>query len=208
MLTNDFYVTLSSAIMANATSTFFLAIGTGDIAWDEIPPQYERNTHRLVNEIARRAIIGADISYIDDTGVETDSATHRLRIQTTFPGGEGTGSLRECGLFSGSASSELNSGTLISYFMHPRLDKSEQMSLNRGIILDLRPRASGPGQIATRYLGNSSTRELHDLNNQTGACQTDEIRFDNRIYFGSPDQAAELGYDPCAFCFGREMSHR
>lgn len=208
MLTNDFYLTLCSALMENVGSSFFLAIGRGDTAWDEIPPQYDRSSHQMVNEVARHAVTANDTSYIDDAGITTRRVTHRLRIQTAFAAGEATGSLRECGLFGGAASSELNSGTLISYFMHRRLDKSEQMSLNRSIIVDLRPRASGPGQIVTRYLGNSSTRELHDLDNRTGACQVDEIRIDNRIYFGSPLQAAELGYDHCAFCFGREASRR
>jgi hypothetical protein len=40
-----------------------------------------------------------------------------------------------------------------------------------------------PTQPKTRYLGNSSSRELHDLNNQKPACQIDEIRVDHRINF-------------------------
>ncbi len=95
-----------------------------------------------------------------------------------------------------------------------------------GVILhrDKRPLAIGPGQTqyleivlddaeldqvaATRYLGNSGTRELHDLNNQKPACKIDEIRVDHRINFKTQKEALALGYDYCAYCFGKDKSKR
>lgn len=61
---------------------------------------------------------------------------------------------------------------------------------------------------SSRYLGNSSTRELHDIRNEQAACQIDEIRIDRCVRFKSTREAEALGYDYCAYCFGREKSRR
>ena len=58
------------------------------------------------------------------------------------------------------------------------------------------------------YLGNVSTRELHDLSNLTSRCQIDEIAIDRRYHFGTVAAAKALGYDLCAYCFSREESKR
>jgi hypothetical protein len=65
-----------------------------------------------------------------------------------------------------------------------------------------------PAQTETRYLGNSSTRELHDLNNQKSACKIDEIRPDHRVNFKTEKEALALKYDYCAYCFGKDKSKR
>jgi hypothetical protein len=61
---------------------------------------------------------------------------------------------------------------------------------------------------ATRWLGNSSTRELHDLDNEKRGCRLAAIRPDHRVYFQSEAQAEKLGYDFCAYCFGKGRSNR
>lgn len=63
-------------------------------------------------------------------------------------------------------------------------------------------------QLRTRYLGNSSTRELHDLHNEKSACKIAAMRPDHRVYFVSQKQAAALGYDFCAKCYGKHRSTR
>jgi hypothetical protein len=63
-------------------------------------------------------------------------------------------------------------------------------------------------QLKTRLLGNSGPRELHDLGNEKPACQIAEIRPDRRVYFQTTAQAEKLGYDFCAYCFGRQRSKR
>jgi hypothetical protein len=60
----------------------------------------------------------------------------------------------------------------------------------------------------TRYLGNSHSRELHDLNNQQPACQIDEIRVDHGVGFNTQKEALALKYDFCAYCFGKDKSKR
>ena len=61
---------------------------------------------------------------------------------------------------------------------------------------------------SSRYLGNSSTRELHDIKNEQIGCQIDEIRIDRCVRFKSTKEAEALGYDYCAYCFGRDKSRR
>jgi hypothetical protein len=57
-------------------------------------------------------------------------------------------------------------------------------------------------------LGDSGSRELHDLDNEKPGCQIPEIRPDRRVYFQTTAQAEKLGYDFCAYCFGRQRSKR
>ena len=55
-----------------------------------------------------------------------------------------------------------------------------------------------------RYLGNSSTKQVHDLDNEKPACQIDEIKAEHIVSF-TPDTKAEatrLGYGPCDKCIG------
>jgi protein-tyrosine-phosphatase len=61
---------------------------------------------------------------------------------------------------------------------------------------------------SSRYLGNSSTRELHDIKNEKTGCQIDEIRIDRCVRFKSIKEAEALGYDYCAYCFGKDKSRR
>ena len=63
-------------------------------------------------------------------------------------------------------------------------------------------------QLRTQFLGNSSTREFHDLAREQPACNIARIRPDHRFYLQSIGQARKLGYDFCAKCFGPEMSER
>lgn len=70
------------------------------------------------------------------------------------------------------------------------------------------PDVDRPPQPKTRYLGNSNKRELHDLKNQKLACQIDEIKADHRVNFKAQKEALALGYDFCAYCFGKDKSKR
>ena len=65
--------------------------------------------------------------------------------------------------------------------------------------------AAGAGK---RYLGNVNTRELHDQQKLTPMCRIDAISIDRRYYFSRIEDAQALGYDFCAYCFGRAASKR
>lgn len=64
------------------------------------------------------------------------------------------------------------------------------------------PVSSRPVQ---RYLGNTNSTEVHDLENEEPQCQIDEIIAAEHAVVFSPDtlaQAHSEGYDNCAFCLG------
>lgn len=54
---------------------------------------------------------------------------------------------------------------------------------------------------AKRYLGNTNSREIHDVTNLQPDCQEPEIRPDHRYYFSRVADALAMGYDCCAYCF-------
>jgi hypothetical protein len=56
-----------------------------------------------------------------------------------------------------------------------------------------------------RYLGNTNTMEVHDLNNETPQCQIDEIIANGHAVGFRPDtlrQAHAEGFDNGAYCIG------
>lgn len=58
---------------------------------------------------------------------------------------------------------------------------------------------------AKRFLGNTNTTEVHDLDAETANCQIDEIIVAGHAVVFSPDtlaQAKSEGYDACAYCIG------
>jgi len=61
---------------------------------------------------------------------------------------------------------------------------------------------------ANRFLGNTSTTEVHDLRNEKVQCQINEIIRANHAVVFSPDtlvQARSEGFDNCAYCNGGSL---
>lgn len=56
---------------------------------------------------------------------------------------------------------------------------------------------------STRYLGNTNTKEVHDLHRETEQCQIDSIieACHDKGFAALADAAAE-GYDNCGHCLG------
>ena len=69
-------------------------------------------------------------------------------------------------------------------------------------------RRQGPPTYGKRFVGNTSKKEVHDLDNEkTGEnqCQIDEIISAGHAVTFVPDtlsQAHQQGYDNCAHCIG------
>ena len=59
-----------------------------------------------------------------------------------------------------------------------------------------------------RYLGNTNSKELHDLYNIQTNCRIDMMLPEHMKYFSSISEAMQEDYDYCFWCFGREMSKR
>ena len=210
MLSQHFYMYLAQLLNSGSQprDPLYFAIGSGHETWDTAAPVLSRDTLQYHNEIARKPVAPDDIVYVDEFNHPTDLITAHVAVSTTFLPGEGVGPVRECGLYALGANDQTGSGLLISYFTHALIEKAADTQLHRRLILHLAPEPYRVVGHQTRYLGNALTEELHDLENENGACQISEIRVDRRYYFDSPEQAIGLGYDFCAFCFGREMSQR
>lgn len=210
MLTNNFYGYLAW-LMASQTSegsTLFVAVGSGNSEWDNRPPELRREQIAFQQEVSRYAVNSNDIVFITDNGEVSEAATSRIQISATFGLEQALGTIRETGIFAMGATEQLGSGVLLSYFVHPRIDKTTEVTLERKIVIDLEPDSFRALGHLTRYLGNASSEELHDLENEKVNCQISELRIDRRHYFQTIEQAQVLGYDYCAHCFGRELSQR
>lgn len=209
MLTHRFYDQLAAFFheRLGAAAELFVAVGAGETGWDETPPVRTRDTTALTHELARQRVTLGGVGFIDEQGNPLEAPAPRLRVSASFGPGQAVGTLRECGLYA-DAGPEAGSGILLAYYIHPRLEKTAAGTLTRSIRLDLTPRPGGGGSAVTRYLGNSNSREFHDLENVTGACQVDEIAPDRRVYYATREAALAAGYDFCAFCFGRALSQR
>lgn len=209
MLTDAFYTALTTALRdTRAAAGFSIAVGTGAPEWDRRRPAPARATAALVAEIARKMVAPGDVAFVDAAGDDTGAEGTRLRFTVTFAPDEAVGTLRECGLFAGTGQADGRVGALLSYFTHAAIAKTDGMVLARTITVDLTPRAAAAAPAATRFLGNVNQRELHDLENVTPRCQIDEIRVDRRFFFATVEDAQAMGYDLCAYCFGRALSQR
>jgi len=117
----------------------YLAIGQGDPQWDDQSPVALLTTSQLNTEVARQAITEDQIVFLDDEDQLTDEPTSRLQITVEFRGEElvpnGSLSLREFGLYGGDATGELNSGVIIDYVIHPRIELTPEMTLSRTLRL-------------------------------------------------------------------------
>lgn len=94
-------------------STIYLAIGTGDPAWDAQNPKPQPPTTQqtLLNEVAR---VLATVEYLTEQGAVSPTPTNRLRLSATFGAGVANGqTIRELAAFS-FGSGGVGSGTMLA----------------------------------------------------------------------------------------------
>lgn len=113
----------------------FMALGEGDVSWDQDPPRSSWEATRLTNEVRRRFIEPSGMVYLDPNNQPASTVTTRLQVTTEFSGQEGPQTLREFALFGGNATENLNSGFMIDRIIHPRIDLDPGMTLVRHIRL-------------------------------------------------------------------------
>ena len=198
MLTQNMYPLFTEALKGERP--LFIAVGVGEPAWDDTPPDSDSGGTRLINEVERKAATPGAVAYFDPDGNVVLEATPRLQIAVTFDDDQAVGTLRECGLFGGAATAAPNTGDLLAYYIHAKVEKTTGTTLTRRLVIDLTPQGLEPGRLATRYLGNVCQRELHDLDNEKPQCQIDEIARDRRYFFDTVPQARAMGYDVCGHC--------
>jgi beta-lactam-binding protein with PASTA domain len=109
-----------------------LAVGAGDPGWDANPPAPDRGRTALTAEVYRvRLEPGRNVTY--------DAATGRVHVRVSIGRGKATGTLRELGLFGGTASARPGSGYLVNHKAHAPIEKEEGDTLERELRLTLDP---------------------------------------------------------------------
>lgn len=132
------------------TGIAFCALGDGVSTWDSMPPGGAPDAAHLAHETVRVPIAANDISYVDAMGAAASTPTHRLSIRMSITAEASPLTLREWALFGGDAVATLNSGRMINYVIHPRIDLKLGETLTRTIRLSFRP---GAGTAVSTDLG-------------------------------------------------------
>jgi hypothetical protein len=117
----------------------YWAVGEGEKDWDALCPSPQPDDTHLVTEVARQALAPEQIVYLDDDGAPSRSPTTCLEVTAEFAGNDlvssGFQSLREFGLFGGDATEGPDSGFMIDYVIHPRIDLPSGDTLSRNLRL-------------------------------------------------------------------------
>ena len=80
--------------------------------------------------------------------------------------------------------------------------KKDERIVHRVLMLGDKFMHISPSQ---KYLGNSKTKEIHDLSKTTRACRVDRIKDNHKVFFESMEEVEkavdQLGYNGCKRCF-------
>ena len=114
----------------------YFAYGTGLVSWDASPPTLDPGDTTLVTEVLRQAVPIANITFRDpSTYVDIDpTPSNVIEVEMVLTSGEANGSsLREFGIFGGDASGAGDSGYMVNWVRHGRIDKDSTMTIQRSV---------------------------------------------------------------------------
>jgi hypothetical protein len=133
----------------------YWAIGEGTKDWDGLCSSPRLTDTQLHKEIARQRLKASQIVYLDDKGAPSGSPTACLEITAAFEGKDlvsnGFQPLREFGLFGGDATKAPDSGFMIDYVIHPRIDLSPKDTLERTLRLTFAAGAIQQDEVLTGF---------------------------------------------------------
>lgn len=154
----------------------FCAVGSGAPEWDTHAPVAATGTARLRTERDRRPLDRNAFAYLDGRGAPATRPTDRLEITARFAGTDESLVLREFGLFGGDATATTNSGYLINYVIHPRLELRAGRTLTRRVRLTLRPSLGGAGgdllTVPAHWLGDEAPTVVDGVGDAFAAALT------------------------------------
>lgn len=139
LIVHNCYVLLAALMKGqpDLKGLMYLAAGKGRDSWDSTRPETVPTATMLEQEVLRKPITDAQISY---SGRPDQIPTSRLEITVSLHGADvapgGSVPLREFGLFGGDATDVTNSGYLINHVIHPRIDLTPQLTLVRRMHLE------------------------------------------------------------------------
>lgn len=110
-----------NAGQAGYSGITYLAVGEGEDDWDvNGTPSPAASTQQLVSELARKAVT---IHYINAANNQVGDITNRLSVSAIFGANEANGNHREYALFGGDATATADSGIMINYETHTKIEK-------------------------------------------------------------------------------------
>lgn len=118
---------LFARLLANEpglNGALYWAVGEGDSAWDVNAPEGDARITRLHHEIYRKALDPA-------TDIRYDAETRTIHLKIRFEANEAVGTLREFGIFGGNATAAPNTGYLVNYKKHAKIEKQPGEVLER-----------------------------------------------------------------------------
>ncbi len=117
----------------------YLAVGEGEDDWDSTQPGPLLEDRMLAGEIFRQALDENQIVFLDNKNNPSQLPTNLIEVTTELKGkdfvSDSYQSLREFGLFGGDATEAPNSGFMINYIIHPRIDMTPDLTVIRRIRL-------------------------------------------------------------------------
>lgn len=115
----------------------FMGIGTGLPGWDTTPPVQSYDQSTLEAEYYRLTIPQGEIIFIDPiTGSPAGSPTNKLEITVIIGYSAANGTMREFGLFGGTATSTLDTGEMVNWIVHDRIDKTSGFEIQRKVRIE------------------------------------------------------------------------
>ena len=112
----------------------YLAIGHGQPSWDTVPPTILQTDTTLSDEFYRQQVQAAEVGYIDPvTKLPVGGPTRAIQLVMNIGPAQGNGTWREFGFFGGDATAALDSGFMINWVAHSRIDKDITMSVVRTV---------------------------------------------------------------------------
>lgn len=127
---------LVAALIHNqfASNKVYWAVGSGEDSWDTSMPAVQVSDCALTHEIGRKEVTNT-IEYYNESNNPTETITNKLHITATFTEEDCNGDWREFGLFAGDATQTLGSGIMIDNKRHSHIGKTNEMVIERHLIL-------------------------------------------------------------------------
>jgi hypothetical protein len=120
------------------TGMGYLAVGSGLVGWDTVPPTILTSQTTLTTETFRKAISASNLSFVDALGGSVSATPTRFyRLVVQLGSSEANGTLREFGIFGGDATLTFDSGSIFNHIVNSRIDKDSNMVIDRTVDIEV-----------------------------------------------------------------------
>ena len=128
-----FLSTMVNALLLDSANSLYIAIGEGNISWDEGLPDITPVVYNLYREVAKKKI--KSINYFNTLTNEISATPTDTLLVTSemFNGEDYIGPVRECGLFM----KKEGIFYLIAYSVFNKIELTEQVTITKNLLIKL-----------------------------------------------------------------------